>query len=411
MDSGHRQPTTDQPGSRSPSPDPDLHSRRYSSSGLASRRAKSPTKENDGRPNKVERWAHVVLTRLPVHYMRSTTVAEREAHRELYERVVSRELVHGTVELAWQDDTTREGATSATLFAVFPDQKGSLSLITSALAQHGINIYDVMATSTDHGIAVDTLKLSHFHAQAATTIVQKMRPPRPGAQTAGAGGESSTGLRQSHRGSFAATLAFQRLLRSGGAPYRETSSAPPSRQHSHSHLHVQPPPTPPSSTTFSPGFSPARELGGSLRGGRLFQPPPATAASSLSRTPSYLSLSRSASLMDFELPQPAPAPQPRSAPQPRPRQQPTPQPTPQPRLQPAAPQPQPQPQPQLQPALHAAADAADAAAGAVVGSLTWHLFTTQADADLGGGEHPDPDMIWEWTTEEERREERGADGD
>ena len=109
----------------------------------------------------------------PAGYLHATTVEERKAHLSLYTTYHERiEQPGGRVQFSWSSHTSKQlDKPSVVLFAVFLDSAGLLGVIASVLSEHNVDIRNLSAFSTVHGIAVDTFELSaNFSQRVATAL-------------------------------------------------------------------------------------------------------------------------------------------------------------------------------------------------------------------------------------------------
>ena len=114
--------------------------------------------------------ADELVRQLPADYVTSTTPADRLAHLELYRRY-SDSSTHGDgqdVHISWRPAS--DGTTRVTLYAIFQDVVGSLSTITAALAERGINIVRVSCFNTEAGVAIDSFELNDFDEPSADLL-------------------------------------------------------------------------------------------------------------------------------------------------------------------------------------------------------------------------------------------------
>ena len=175
------------------------------------------------------RWIHALCERMPDTYVGHTTVAEREAHAMLYERM----LASHTVEMAWaaaEASQQEQQPQNGTLHIAFVDKPGSLSAITASLARNGINIFNMSAFSTDTGVAIDSFCVSSFDDNAAHDIKASLEQAGEASDAMSDGTRSddasSNGTsavespwfqtfrpRQTERGTASAALHFTELLK------------------------------------------------------------------------------------------------------------------------------------------------------------------------------------------------------
>ena len=111
---------------------------------------------------------------LPDNYTASTSHADRLEHFELYKRFeASDAFERGDVLLSWTPLEDFSG--NVMLHAVFRDTTGSLSTITSAVAEKGVDVKRVVAFTTSTGIAVDSFELSCMDQSVAEHLKKQLR--------------------------------------------------------------------------------------------------------------------------------------------------------------------------------------------------------------------------------------------
>ena len=123
--------------------------------------------------------AATLISELPDYYILATTQRERLAHRSLYVQLRSSGK---RVAITW---VKAEKSTNFHVYMVFTDVVGSLSAITAAFAECGVNVVRVAAFATKSSMAVDSFELDKFDEQVATLLQARLEELIEGSMAAG----------------------------------------------------------------------------------------------------------------------------------------------------------------------------------------------------------------------------------
>ena len=104
-----------------------------------------------------------LLQALPAQYAMATSLSDRMHHARLLRELQTDPAASHTVRLAW----AVEDATKAQLWLVFPDRRGSLSVISSAMSELNVNILKASVFNTNDGIAVDSFSVDRSGPHSA----------------------------------------------------------------------------------------------------------------------------------------------------------------------------------------------------------------------------------------------------
>ena len=111
-----------------------------------------------------------LLSVLPAQYALSTLPSDRDQHAQLLHNLRLEQQREGreaqNVHLSWAPNDS----SSFSLWLVFNDRRGSLGVITSVLAEFGIDISKVAAFSTPDGIAVTSFTVSRMDEELAAKL-------------------------------------------------------------------------------------------------------------------------------------------------------------------------------------------------------------------------------------------------
>jgi hypothetical protein len=129
----------------------------------------SPFREQQGH-SLAEPAVQKLLSVMPAQYALSTLPSDRAQHAQLLQNLHIEQQREGresqNVHLSWAPYDSR----SFSLWLVFNDRRGSLGVITSVLAEFGIDISKVAAFSTPDGVAVDSFAVSRMDEELAAKM-------------------------------------------------------------------------------------------------------------------------------------------------------------------------------------------------------------------------------------------------
>ena len=129
----------------------------------------SPFREQQGH-SLTEPAVQKLLSVMPAQYALSTLPSDRAQHAQLLQNLHLEQQREGresqNVHLSWAPYDSR----SFSLWLVFNDRRGSLGVITSVLAEFGIDISKVAAFSTPDGVAVDSFAVSRMDDELAAKM-------------------------------------------------------------------------------------------------------------------------------------------------------------------------------------------------------------------------------------------------
>ena len=112
---------------------------------------------------------------MPADYSTSTTAANRLKHLELY-RQLNEDGDNGErVVISWELKPDGDDSHNVLIHLAFRDCLGSLSAISSTLAERGINLIKVSAFSTDTGVAIDMLEVNTFDLGSAAALKARLQ--------------------------------------------------------------------------------------------------------------------------------------------------------------------------------------------------------------------------------------------